>query len=30
MRDGLISEQTLLSGDRDPGALASQLLRLEV
>jgi len=30
MRDGLISEQTLLSGDRDPGALASQMLRLEV
>jgi putative ABC transport system ATP-binding protein len=30
MRDGLISKQTLLSGDRDPGALASQLLRLEV
>jgi putative ABC transport system ATP-binding protein len=30
MRDGLISEQTLLSGDREPGALASQLLRLEV
>ena len=30
MRDGLISEQTLLSGDHDPGALASQLLRLEV
>jgi putative ABC transport system ATP-binding protein len=30
MRDGVISEQTLLSGDRDPGALATQLLRLEV
>jgi putative ABC transport system ATP-binding protein len=30
MRDGRISEQTLLSGDRDPGALATQLLRLEV
>jgi putative ABC transport system ATP-binding protein len=30
MRDGLISEQTLLSGDRDPGVLASQMLRLEV
>jgi putative ABC transport system ATP-binding protein len=30
MRDGLISEQTLLSGERDPGALASQMLRLEV
>jgi putative ABC transport system ATP-binding protein len=30
MRDGQISEQTLLSGDRDPGALASQMLRLEV
>jgi putative ABC transport system ATP-binding protein len=30
MRDGLISEETLLSGDRDPGALASQMLRLEV
>jgi putative ABC transport system ATP-binding protein len=30
MRDGLISEETLLSGDRDPAALASQLLRLEV
>jgi putative ABC transport system ATP-binding protein len=30
MRDGLISEQTVLSGDRDPGVLASQLLRLEV
>jgi putative ABC transport system ATP-binding protein len=30
MRDGLISEETRLSGDRDPGALASQLLRLEV
>ena len=30
MRDGLISEETLLSGDRDPGALATQMLRLEV
>ncbi|HEX6696395.1 MAG TPA: ABC transporter ATP-binding protein [Solirubrobacteraceae bacterium] len=30
MRDGLISEQTLLSGDRNPGVLASQMLRLEV
>ena len=30
MRDGVISEQTLLSGDRDPGALATQMLRLEV
>ena len=26
----LISEETLLSGDRDPGALATQMLRLEV
>jgi putative ABC transport system ATP-binding protein len=30
MRDGLISEETRLSGDRDPAALASQLVRLEV
>ena len=30
MRDGLISEETKLSGDRDPAALASQLVRLEV
>jgi putative ABC transport system ATP-binding protein len=30
MRDGLISEETRLTGDRDPAALASQLLRLEV
>jgi putative ABC transport system ATP-binding protein len=30
MRDGLISEVTVLDSDRDPGALASQLLRLEV
>ena len=27
---GPISEQTLLSGDRNPGALASEMLRLEV
>jgi putative ABC transport system ATP-binding protein len=30
MRDGLISEETKLSGERDPAALASQLVRLEV
>ena len=30
MRDGLISEETRLSGDRDPATLASQLVRLEV
>src|SRR5919201_377633 len=30
MRDGLISEETRMSGDRDPAALASQLVRLEV
>ena len=30
MRDGLISEETRLSGDRDAAALASQLVRLEV
>jgi putative ABC transport system ATP-binding protein len=30
MRDGLISEETRLSGERDPAALASQLVRLEV
>ena len=30
MRDGLISEETRLTGDRDPAALASQLVRLEV
>ncbi len=30
MRDGVISEETRLSGDRDPAALASQLVRLEV
>jgi putative ABC transport system ATP-binding protein len=30
MRDGLVSEETRLSGDRDPAALASRLVRLEV
>jgi putative ABC transport system ATP-binding protein len=30
MRDGLISEETRLTGDRDAAALASQLVRLEV
>ncbi len=30
MRDGAVSEETRLSGDRDPAALASQLVRLEV
>ena len=30
MRDGRISEETRLTGDRDPATLASQLVRLEV